>query len=87
MTRLTIEVPDEVAQRVVGGCRGERGVAPEALVAEAVTERFPPRRQLGFIGLGHSGEGDLSGRVKELRRDVAHEKLQRMADERRSVEG
>ena len=86
MTKLTIEVPDEVAQRVVA-VAAERGVAPEDLVAEAVTEKFPPRRTLGFIGLGHSGDGDLSGRVRELRREVAADVLQRIADEQRSVGG
>lgn len=85
MTRLTIEVDDKVAQRVAEAA-AERGVAPEQLAGEAVAERFPPRRKLGFVGLGRSGRGDLSSRVKELRNEVAKEKLAEM-DERRSVEG
>jgi len=44
-------------------------------------------RKLGFIGMGHSGRGDLSERVKDLRRELAAEKLDKMPDERRSTEG
>lgn len=79
---MTIEVPDDVAGRVADAA-AERGVAPEELVGQVVSERFPPPRKLGFIGLGHSGRGDLSQRVKELRRDVAEE---RVAEERRSAQ-
>ncbi|HSH62015.1 MAG TPA: hypothetical protein VK988_20680 [Acidimicrobiales bacterium] len=86
MTKLTIEVDDKVAERVAE-VAAQRGVASEELASEVVTEQFPPRRKLGFIGLGHSGRGDLSGRVKELRRELAGEKMQKMADERRSDEG
>lgn len=85
VTRLTIEVDDKVAQRVAEAA-AERGVPPEQLAGEVVAERFPPRRKLGFVGLGRSGRGDLSSRVKELRAEVAKEKLAEM-DERRSVEG
>lgn len=86
MTKLTIEVSDDVAQRVADAAAAQ-GVAPEQLAGEAVSEKFPPRRKLGFVGLGHSGRSDLSGRVKELRRELADEKIQGMIDERRSAEG
>lgn len=86
MTKLTIEVPDDVAERVADAA-AQRGVAPEELAGQVVTEQFPPRRRLSFIGLGRSGRSDLSGRVKELRRELAEEKLQKMADERRPAEG
>lgn len=42
-----------------------------------------PKRRL-FIGMGHSGQGDLSERVKELRREVAAEEVD---DDRRADEG
>lgn len=83
MTKLIIEVPDEVAGRVADAA-AQRGVAPEELVGQVVSETFPPRPRLGFIGLGHSGRADLSETVKELRREVAEEML---ADDRRSGEG
>lgn len=83
MTRITIELPDDVAARVAAAA-AEAGVAPEELAGRVVATSFPPRRRLGFIGMGHSGSGDLSGRVKELCRELADEKL---ADERRSAEG
>lgn len=86
MTRWTIEVPDGVAKRVADEA-AQRGLTPEQLAEEAVAEAFPPRRHLGFVGLGRSGVGDLSGRVKELRRESAAEKLQQLEDERRSAEG
>lgn len=86
MTRIEIEVDDEVAARVAEEA-AERGVAPEQLAGEAVAERFGPRRRLGFIGLGHSGRADGSQRVKELRAELAEEKLGRMAEQRRIAEG
>lgn len=56
MTKLTIEVPDEVAERVALAA-SERGVAPEALASEVLAERFPSRRKLGFVSLGRSTSG------------------------------
>ncbi|MGH9149291.1 MAG: hypothetical protein ACRD0F_03025 [Acidimicrobiales bacterium] len=86
MTKLTIELDDEVARRVLDAA-AERGLGAEAVAAEAVSERFAPRRRLGFIGMGHSGRADLSGRVRQLRRETAEEKLAETADERHQREG
>lgn len=69
MTRLTIELPDEVAGRVVDLAR-ERGVSPETLARELVEAQLAPApngAEPDFIGIGHSGRGDLSDRTKELR--------------------
>lgn len=85
MTRITIEVPDDVAERM-SAAAAERGVPTEELLGQVVAEQFPPRRKLGFIGLGHSGRSDLSKNVKELRRGAAEEKYQ-ILDERRPAEG
>ncbi len=83
----TIEVPDDVAERVTAAA-AERGVAPEQLFSEVGAEQFPPRRKLGFVGLGHSGHTDTSRRIKELRKELADEKFAQMAEERRrSAEG
>jgi hypothetical protein len=65
MTKLTIEVPDDVAERVVDAA-AQRGVAPEELVGQVVTEQFPPRRRLSFIGMGRSGHTDTSDRAKKI---------------------
>lgn len=65
MTKLTIEVPDDVAERVVDAA-AQRGVAPEELVGQVLTEQFPPRRRLSFIGMGRSGHTDTSERAKEI---------------------
>ena len=68
MTKLTIELDDEVAKRVADTA-ADRGVAPEAVAAEAVTERFPPRRKLSFVGIGRSGHTDTGRRHKEIIRE------------------
>lgn len=75
MTKLTIEIDEAVAKRLADTA-ADRGVAPEAVAAEAVTEKFPPaRRRFGFVGMGHSGSDDLSARMRELRSELAAEKL------------
>jgi plasmid stability protein len=68
VTRLTIELPDEVAARVTELAH-ERGTSPEAVAREVLETNLPaePREPPGFIALGRSGRSDLSERVKELR--------------------
>ena len=78
MMALVVHLPEELARRVEE-LAAERGVDPEQLVVEAVEAQLPARRRLSFIGMGHSGRGDMSERVKELRREVA--------DEHRATEG
>lgn len=80
---LVVHLPEELARRVEA-VAAERGLSPEQVVVDAVDAQIPTRRRLGFVGLGHSGRGDLSERVKELRSEVAAERL---ADERRSAQG
>lgn len=65
MTKLSVEVPDDVAQRVAVAA-AERGVAPEAMAAEVLAQSFPARRRLGFIGIGRSAHDDTSERHKEV---------------------
>jgi predicted transcriptional regulator len=66
MTKLSVEVPDDVAQRVAAAA-AERGVAPEAMAAQVLAQSFPARRRLGFIGMGHVvtktrvGDGGVAG--------------------------
>ncbi|MGH9154502.1 MAG: hypothetical protein ACRD1K_01290 [Acidimicrobiales bacterium] len=78
MTRLTIDLEDEIAQRVADAA-ASRGVAPETVAAETVSERFAARHPLSFVGIGHSGRGDLSRRVKELRQQAFLNKSAREA--------
>lgn len=73
MTRLTIEVPDEVAERVADAA-AQRGVAPEQLVGQMVTEQFPARRRLSFIGIGRSGNTDTAERHKDIIRETFADK-------------
>lgn len=65
MTKLTIEVPDDVAQRVTAAA-AERGVAPEALAGEVLAEQFPARRELGFVSLGRSTSGRRAAEDEDM---------------------
>jgi predicted transcriptional regulator len=65
MTRITIEVPDEVAERV-NAAAAEQGIAPEALAGRAVEQQFPPRRKLSFAAIGSSTSGRGAAEAEEL---------------------
>jgi predicted transcriptional regulator len=66
MTHWTIEIDDDVAQRVADEAT-RRGVAPEALVGETVAEKFAPRRRrLAFAGIGSSGTSRGAAHTDEL---------------------
>jgi predicted transcriptional regulator len=64
MTRITIELPDEVAARV-SNAAAERGVAPEQLAGEVLAERFPARK-LRFARLGRSTTGRRAAEDEEM---------------------
>ncbi len=65
MTRITIEVPDDVAERVAEAAARE-GVALEALAGKVVVESFPPRRRLSFAAVGSSKTGRHAAEAEEL---------------------
>ena len=65
MTKLTIELDEGVAKRVAE-LAADRGVAPETLAAEAVAEKFPPRRKLGFVSLGRSTSGQRASEDEDM---------------------
>lgn len=66
MTKLTIEVDDEVAKRIAEAA-ADRGVAPEDVAGEAVTEKFAPqRRRLAFAAVGSSGSSRGAAQADEL---------------------
>lgn len=65
MTRITIEVPDDVAERM-SAAAAERGVATEQLVSEIAAEQFPARRRLAFAAVGASGSSRGAAEADEL---------------------
>lgn len=74
---IVVRLPDGLSERL-SAAAAERGVSGEDLAAEIIEAHLPtrrsptrrwPTRRLAFIGMGHSGSGDLSERVKELRRE------------------
>ena len=65
MTRITIELSDELAKRV-SNAAAERGVAPEELAGEVLAERFPATRRLGFARLGRSTTGRCASEDEEM---------------------
>lgn len=78
MTRITIEVDDEVAERMKAAA-AERGVATEKLAGEALAEQFPAPRRLGIVGLGRSGHHDTARRHEEIIREAFANKTARDA--------
>lgn len=44
----------------------DRGVAPETSAAEAVAEKFPPRRKLGFVSLARSTSGRRASEDEDM---------------------
>ena len=86
---MTVNLPDDAARRVAAEA-ARRGVSADQVVAELVVAGLPAgppeppaKSRFSFIGMGHSGRGNLSERVKELRRELADDQL----DERRLAEG
>jgi hypothetical protein len=69
VTELRVSVSDEVAERLSSE-GAERGLSAEDIAAEVLAGHAPSSTatgELAFIGMGHSGRGDLSERVKEIR--------------------
>ena len=64
-TRLTVELEEDLATWVAAAA-AERGVAPEALAAEVLAERFPRRLKLGFVSLGSSTTGRRASEDEEM---------------------
>ncbi len=66
MTRITIEVDEQVAERVREAA-AERGVAPEQLAGQVLAEQFPARRRhLAFAAVGASGSPRGAAQADEL---------------------
>jgi hypothetical protein len=64
---VRVELPDDVADRLAAAAQA-RGVSVDELAAEAITAHLPAPPS--FIGIGHSGRGDLGARHKEIRHEL-----------------
>lgn len=68
MKRLTVTLPDEIATRLDEEHR-RRAVPASAIIREAVEHYLgssETSEPLGIIGLGASGEHDVSERIEEI---------------------
>lgn len=66
MTRITIEVPDDVAEQMRQAA-AERGVTAEQLLSEDAAQRYAPRRRkLSFVGIGESTSGKTAADADEM---------------------
>jgi len=62
----TIELPDEVAEALAAAA-AERGMTVDQLAAEALAERFGPRRRvLSFAAAGSSTSGRTAAEAEAL---------------------
>lgn len=69
---MTVDLPAEALARLEAEA-ARRGVEIDVVIAELVdtlpaAERPQGRRRLAFIGVGHSGDGELSTRYRDYRR-------------------
>jgi hypothetical protein len=66
---VNVDLPDELLDALRAEAT-RRGVSVDELIAEWISDRLEPRgrHRFGFIGLGRSGDGELSTRYKDYRR-------------------
>ncbi len=65
MARMEIELPDDVAERVIAAAAIE-GIEPAALASKLVCESYGPRRKLSFVAIGRSTSGDRAADDEKL---------------------
>ena len=67
---VTVELSDDALARLRAEA-ARRGVSIDVVIAEFAAqlpiEPAPRKSRLSFIGIGHSGRGDLSRRHREIR--------------------
>ncbi len=65
----SISIPDDLAERLAAAA-ASRGVSIDEVATEILTERVvvreAPATMAGLVGLGESGESDLSERIDEV---------------------
>lgn len=65
MSQLHVDLPNGMSELVEAEA-ARRRITPSELVRQAVNDYLArPRRKLGIIGLGSSGQSDISERVDE----------------------
>ena len=68
-TMTSISIPDDLAERLAGEAEA-RGVTVDEVVAEILAERMPADDSAttlaALVGLGESGETDVSARIDEV---------------------
>ena len=69
---MTVDLPAEALARLEAEA-ARRGVGIDVVIAELAdtlpaAEQPKGRRRLAFIGVGHSGDGELSTRYRDYRR-------------------
>lgn len=73
---VTVDLPDDILAELQAEA-ARRGVSVDTVVTESVTEHLRPgqvRRRFAFVGMGHSGDGELSTRYKDYRRAAVADK-------------
>ena len=71
---VTVDLPAEALARLEAEA-ARRGVGIDVVIAEfadtlPAAERPQRRGRLAFIGIGHSGDGELSTRYRDYRREA-----------------
>jgi hypothetical protein len=66
---VNVDLPDELLDALRAEA-ARRGVSVDELIAEWISDRLEPPsgHRFGFIGMGRSGDGELSTRYKDYRR-------------------
>ncbi|MDZ7732652.1 MAG: hypothetical protein U5R31_05605 [Acidimicrobiia bacterium] len=74
-----MDLPDHLA-RALEAEAARRGMSVDELVVESVAQHVegeatrPARERFGFVGMGRSGDGELSTRFRDYRRAAAAER-------------
>ena len=69
MPMTSISIPDDLAEQLASTAAA-RGVTVDEVAAELLAERMqagdPPTTMAGLVGLGESGESNVSERIDEV---------------------
>lgn len=75
MTTITIQADEEIINSLIQAAN-RKSMTTDALVKEALLrylqEQFPEPEKYSFIGIGHSGKGNISKHVNSKLRKAAN---------------